>query len=57
MKTYICRMRNYEGGIICGDIITAQNEKEALNKCLKLHPYMVTDKCEYDYYTVEEYTG
>lgn len=55
MKTYICRLVNYEGVVLDGAFVTANNKREALKKYLIAHPYAKTDKCVYDKYTVEEY--
>ena len=57
MKTYICRLRNHNGFIIDGATVEATDKNEALNKYFIVHPYAKTDKCKYDYYTVEEYTA
>lgn len=55
MKTYICRLVNYEGFVVDGAFVTANNKKDALKEYLNVHPYARTDKCVYDKYTVEEY--
>ena len=53
MKTYIVRLRNYEGFIVDGEIYEAQNEQIAkemyTNRCNRLG--IVFGK--YDYITVE----
>lgn len=39
MKTYICRLVNYEGAVLDGAFVTANNKREALKKYLIAHPY------------------
>lgn len=56
MKEYLVRLRNYDGFILDGEVFTAASEAVALElykiRCRRLG----IQKCEYDYYTVEEWT-
>ena len=35
MKTYICRLVNYDGVVLDGAFVTANNKREALKKRMK----------------------
>ena len=56
MKTYICRLRNYRGSVIDGEIYEAINSDEALKMYKARCRRLGITKCKYDYYTVDEYT-
>lgn len=57
MKAFIVRLRNYEGSIIDGEIIHADNEEQAIIKYKKRCERLGIFPCFYDYYTAEECFG
>ena len=55
MHKYVVRLLNYRGSIIDGEVFTAKNEQEALqkykNRCFNLG----IKKCAYDTYFIEKW--